>query len=253
MNEDCLLSISKIRKEIESRDLATKIFNDNNIDVDNLRLNSKNKYYLPTEKGFSSLKAESPFKIYFDVKCQNYENKCDLLKNCKKNRFFCPDLLKIIYDLLYILPLWSGLMIANWQNAYPNFQMPSRLTNNSVENYFNIVKNGLLKKKKTMPSIISSLFYNRLQMKFFQFYQTTKLTDYKKANDINVENWSKNKPNIKREKGYYYSAIQNYASAIDFETQMKSLINIDLDNIFCQGSFYFNFYYFLYKNCIFWF
>ena len=64
-----------------------------------------------------------------------------------KNNYYCPALMKLIENEMYITPLWTGLMLnffrqdkekSEIQNITPKY---SRLTNNPGEGRFNIVKN----------------------------------------------------------------------------------------------------------------
>ena len=127
------------------------------------------------EKIYSVLKNESPFKIHFksiietNLKSVHRNDSVDV---DKKNVFFSPLFLDIIYDYLHILPLWTGLMPAVWSKRYSNkYEFPSRFTNNPVEEHFNITKNSVMnKEKKILPSTMASLFYARIQCKYIQYY-----------------------------------------------------------------------------------
>ena len=85
------------------------------------------------------------------------------------NPYFCPDLFKIILDYMYLAPLWTGIMIGFWQeNSYSQIRF-TRLFNNVVENYFGHIKNNL-NIKDVFPSELAATFYERLQVKYFSFY-----------------------------------------------------------------------------------
>jgi hypothetical protein len=108
-------------------------------------------------------------------------------------------MIKKFNDFLHIS--LTNLLVKQRQNDNKQYQMPTRISNNSVENYFKIVKPSVLNKSKAIPSIISSLFYNRLQMKYFQFYENIDIHKGDKK-DVHVEKWNKPNPNLRKEKGY---------------------------------------------------
>ncbi|CAF1144677.1 unnamed protein product, partial [Brachionus calyciflorus] len=77
----------------------------------------------------------SPFKTYFDELISKY--KVRIQKTTSKyminNEYFCPDLFNILENKLYLVPLWTGILINCSTIEYPR---KTRLTNNPVENYF---------------------------------------------------------------------------------------------------------------------
>ena len=180
----------------------------------------------------ASAKNDSPFKKYFNPKWENCIIKTSQTCGQEENTFYCPSLLKIIYDLLHIIPLWTGMMLKQFQNVYPQFQMPSRVTNNSVESNFNILKNSLLGKTKKMPSEFAFLSYTRIQAKYFQFYEALNIHVNKNPEKTEYETW---KPRKKKRKSmtdsFYFLDIENFG----FET--KKFRNNCVNKIDCKKLF----------------
>ena len=100
-----------------------------------------------TDCDFKSLRQKSPFKLYFDSKIKNYQILSDSsdMDQDNLNEFYSPVLFKILRDQLYIIPLWSGIMI---HDKIKGYSIKTRLTNNPVENYFGQLKNNILQNKK---------------------------------------------------------------------------------------------------------
>lgn len=98
-----------------------------------------------------NLKQNSPFKIYFDDKINSYDvfdkKQLDLSESIDfvSNEFYSPKLFKLIQDQLYIIPLWSGIMI---HDKIEGYCVKTRLTNNPVENHFGQLKNNIFERKK---------------------------------------------------------------------------------------------------------
>ena len=96
-----------------------------------------------------NLKQNSPFKLYFDSQIKSYEisNESTHMEHDNLNEFYSPCLFNILRDQLYLIPLWSGIMVNGVINGYVT---KTRLTNNPVENYFGQLKNNLLDNKKVI-------------------------------------------------------------------------------------------------------
>jgi hypothetical protein len=84
----------------------------------------------------TSLKKNSPFSVYFDAwletnirKIVEYNEKNYDLED---NFYFMPQFVDLIVDQLYILPLWTAIIIRKWQNVFPQFEKVTRITNNNV-------------------------------------------------------------------------------------------------------------------------
>ena len=86
------------------------------------------------------------------------------------NKSGSPELLTIIQTMLYLIHFWSGLMLLD-----KGLGDLTRLNNNIVENWFGYLKNDLLK-MLAMASQLAGILYERLLVKYFEFYMdhTTK-------------------------------------------------------------------------------
>jgi hypothetical protein len=122
---------------------------------------------------------------------------------------------------MYLAPLWSGILICNWQSLrYSKIEF-TRLLNNVVENYFNHTKNDL-KLLDLFPSEITSTLYERLQMKYYLYYniEENKSQEPKKMFE-KLERWQR-VTKCKREKGFYYKNFNLNFEEDDFHIQMKT-------------------------------
>lgn len=179
----------------------------------------------------------SPFKTYFDKKVVNYNQ---MIKKKESetsvdtyilNEFFCPELFDLLNDYLYILPLWTGLLINPETISYIT---KTRLTNNPVENWFNQVKNHILTKKKVSTTEIVGSFYKNVLAKYYKFYSNnnkdSKLNN--KSMQMFYETWNKNQKN-KREKGYYFKPndIFKFKTIYDYNF-INSIENLDFKRVF---------------------
>lgn len=92
-----------------------------------------------------ALKKRSPFYIYYEARISEIQkklpNRTDL-QNFELNEFYCPPLFEILRKRLYLLPIWSGVIIHNSNIGY---KCKTRLSNNPVENWFGQLKRNILK------------------------------------------------------------------------------------------------------------
>lgn len=127
----------------------------NSLDTDDIRQNKDRQdnqefsQFIKDTNVFISVDFEyevkkcSPFKTYFETQILRFKQ----LINKKEdgiskesiilNEYFCPKLFEILSDYLYLVPLWSGLMIDSNSISYLT---KTRFTNNPVENWFKQVK-----------------------------------------------------------------------------------------------------------------
>ena len=92
------------------------------------------------------LKELSQFtKYYSDFISELNEKATNHSKSCQTNplnKCYQPALFNIIYEYLYIMPMWSGVVVRLWQKLYPEQFPPfTRYSNNPVENWFGQLKN----------------------------------------------------------------------------------------------------------------
>lgn len=112
---------------------------------------------METDKNHADKKDQNSYDILISLNKEEWESS---LKNIsefflekidqEQNEFFSPELFEIIQKYLYIIPLWSGIIIKNCRTVYKNNlrNIGSRLTNNPVESYFGHLKNSILLRKK---------------------------------------------------------------------------------------------------------
>ena len=228
-------AFERLSKEIAERDIVIKIINENNFNFEKIEVQKEIKHVFPVgESIYKNLKNESPFKNHFNSKIEkinkNINNSISNKEN-NKNIHYAPNLLDIIYDLIHILPLWTGIMINEWNKRFSKYKFPSRFTNNPVESHFKIVKHSILNKmKKLMPSVIASQFYNRLQSKYLQYYSIKDESKSILSNDkpnMFYENWKDKKSNRKKKSGSYYSNQLDFSAKQIINDKYTSELNLD--------------------------
>ena len=197
----------KTRNKLSNRNLDIEIHDQLQVDEEN----KDNTNAMLNKILYEKLSKNSPYVNYFKKIVE--ESKIEAHNNGKigvnQNRFYFPELFKIVEQHFYSIPLWSGLVIGKWQiEKYGQLRF-TRLSNNPCENYIGHVKNHLLLKKDAMPSELCAVLYERLQTKYFMHYYIGENFERKprKIKD-NIEKWQKKKV-VRREKGFYY---KNYSS-----------------------------------------
>lgn len=135
-----------------------------------------------------SYQKNSPFSLYFDTLLKNEEknifNEEILFIEYEKNDLYCPSIFNIIRKRLYIMPLWTGILLNDCLEDYT-----TRLSNNSLESWFGHLKNDLLcvnkrinTKRRCFPSEIAAPLFNYIKIKFEK---------YKNIFDLNFKNFEK--------------------------------------------------------------
>jgi hypothetical protein len=161
LNGSCMKSIKIIGDAIRGMELSyTKILSRPTQDErkrDNSFHDFLNISNLTTNDN-KPLKRDSPFFIYYEkiiqifVKNSNQE-KTDAIE-FHQNEFFCPKLFEILKSQLYLLPVWSGIIICHRKIGY---DIKTRLSNNPVENWIGQLKNNILK-EENIVRIIKHMF-----------------------------------------------------------------------------------------------
>ena len=90
-----------------------------------------------------------------------------------------------------------------------------------------------------MPSVLTSLIYNYLQMKYFQLYENIETrNNEKKFNKINYETWNKKEGKLKKEKSYYYARTKDFGKVDENEELIiQNYKSISLNEIINYGNF----------------
>jgi hypothetical protein len=158
VDDSVVQSLNFIKEEIELRDWIEEDNDYNNKNNQNKKRNQENtdncKYYIKCESN-NDVFNSSPFRTYFEDFFKELRQK-SLTENLKtkqnkvKNEYFFPGLITLIEKQMYIIPLWTGLMLKVFQtyNTFPFSDNFTRLTNNPAEGRFNILKNNIFKKER---------------------------------------------------------------------------------------------------------
>ena len=140
MDSSVLFSIRVLQTELLNRNLQKLNVN---IDVNIRRPIFENKSQIEIDE--QSIIEHSPFKKFFDEQINLYDGNIkrrteENTKNNEVNTFYCPEAFEIIKKKLYLLPLWSGIMLKMSQQENPSLFETSftRLTNNPVEHILDI-------------------------------------------------------------------------------------------------------------------
>jgi hypothetical protein len=90
------------------------------------------------------MKVGSPFHEYYEKKIQNFKDSYEETNSPEfhQNEFYSPKLFDILRRQLYLLPIWSGIIIYHQNFGY---DVKTRLSNNPVENWIGQLKNNVLK------------------------------------------------------------------------------------------------------------
>ncbi len=182
LDQTVVYSLKALRTELINRDLHR--VNIQNISSPTLtKRNAQFAKHLDLSDDQSFLESNktiitnSPFKRYFDIFFVNMQQNIDkktVNLNLKPNPYYQPELFNIIRKQMYIIPLWSGIMIYKCQLMYPDSfeRILSRLSNNPAEGWFGHLKNDLLENETVLASQLATILYERIQAKFIEFYQT---------------------------------------------------------------------------------
>jgi hypothetical protein len=88
----------------------------------------------------STIRKSSPFELHF-MKAKE-KALSELTEEGIENEYYSPDILGIFETYMYLYPLWSGAMLKE--------EGITRDTNANVENWFGVVKNSILQKKRNL-------------------------------------------------------------------------------------------------------
>lgn len=141
-------SINTISSSIRKSELShTKIFMKRTPD-ERKRDRSFNEFLEVSEYGLNDskpLKYESPYHKYYLEKIKGFKEFLTHTSDSPDyhpNEFYCPKLFTIIASQLYLLPVWSGIIIYHQKIGYDT---KTRLSNNPVENWIGQLKNNILR------------------------------------------------------------------------------------------------------------
>ena len=160
-----------------------------------------------------------------------------------QNDFFFPKLFDVIKKKLYILPIWSGLIIFA---KGPIGMYNSHINNNPVEQHFNHTRNTSIRvskhqkmKRKVLPSEYVAKLNLRLTSKYLEFYKSNfKQVSSEKSIINQKEKWSDgSKKKFKNKEGFYYKPFQNFGFLNDFyESRLINIPDNDFDRALLIGN-----------------
>lgn len=143
----------------------------------------------------SSIKKSSPFEMHF----KNTKDLAlsEITEGGIENDYWSPEILKVFEMYMYLYPVWSGSMLKR--------EGITRDTNVDVENWFGVVKNIILQKKK---NINAGLFIRKLHIQIKGRTAEFSLPMHStKATEKNLENleevWRKTPQKGKGKKSKY--------------------------------------------------
>lgn len=267
LTESCNNSFEALKISIEKRNLNA----DQNIEIKNeetedLRIkkrtieNKDNPEHIKNETN-ENLKLNSPFTSYYSKKIKVFEAALkfdhDSISDPKaKNEFYRPEIFLIIVKILHIMPLWSGVMIFK-ELVNMNASVTTRLSNNIVENWFNQLRNHILKlskkdklKNRKTPSQMIPTELRYIKQKYEDYYQS-----YYEKKDENIQSKENNKSKTLSEikevwksgtskskslkSNGYFKPQKNIFSTNEsqIEIEFKSSIDKNFLNIFDSGNF----------------
>jgi hypothetical protein len=247
----CLKSIAKLRQDIENRDIKNIFENEKekkaefSSEKNNLHFKNEN-IFIATETA-QNIKNNSPFLKYFAELFINYKNIVDKHNEnnpnlTATNEFYCPELFELIVDQIYIMPLWTGLILAKWHVQFPTYDLLTRVTNNPVENYFGKIKTCVLRNKVARPSHLTSMMYSRLLAKYLELYNNaetnlTKSSSEKLISDYREQWYPKKKQ--KKTSFSYYNSISDFGFIDEsVDTKIKQLTKPDFEETAFKGLFF---------------
>ncbi len=166
------------------------------------------KFILP--ESYSGIKLNSKFEAYYKAFINRIEKSIliNINPSAEANEYYCPEILNIIREKLYLMPLFSGVVVFR---DGPVGHFETRLTNNPSEISFNHKRNSILKICKNIYEYIS-LTYSRLLSKYIQFYSNiSKEPSIKISLSNEKEKWQYNVANAKRE-SYFYGSNASFTN-----------------------------------------
>ena len=156
-------------------------------------------FYIDFEKEDKEIMRNSKYKIYYDELILSFKSKMDkaILKPSPKNVFYNPKLFSLIQAKLYLMSLWSGVMIRHTAIASNNefLKNKTRLDNNPIENHFGHTKTNEYLKRKIYPSEHVIKSYKGIKSKHSEHYSGSKKSNNEIRNSNlamdRIETWNK--------------------------------------------------------------
>ncbi len=157
----CYASIFKISTAIRGTELSNNKILAQCTPEERIRNSLFNEFLQISNKSScekKTLKHESPFQKYYEDKINSFKISVDEVStNFTSNEFYCPKLFDLLVKQLYLLPIWTGIIINSYKFSY---SIKTRLSNNPVENWIGQMKNNILKDDIVISLIIIKFFLN---------------------------------------------------------------------------------------------
>lgn len=210
------ISIDKLRKKIYQRNSGMFDKEENFVNFDD----TKKDIYI-NDDDYNSIKVQSPFSEYYKNMISSLSNSV-VKSSCHENEFYMPEFFELISEKLYLMPLWSGILIKQGQKIIVENDLVeldskilniTRLDNNFVENHFGHYKYNLFQRRRDLViSEIAGPIYKRLKAKYIEHYtdQDLNVRHKEKRDDIDnkLECWKdRNRNSSKRTKSHYYKGL----------------------------------------------
>jgi hypothetical protein len=212
-------SANFIKKALRSRDSSDLAYLDYESNDSQEEINREKNFelllYLDNnqKQTIGTVRNSSKFHSYFQNKFESHSKLVKIYDNKDKiNPFYSPKLVQIIMKYIYVMPLWSGIMLNTKTCHLVNFKTKKRTTNNPVENHFQFNKNSMLNKRlRVKPSEFVAPNYRFILSKYIQFYLKDTAQEKKVKQEIvdHLERW-KDKKDSSHVKGFFYQNIAHF-------------------------------------------
>jgi len=212
-------SANFIKKALRSRDSSDLAYLDYESNDSQEEINREKDFelllYLDNnqKQTIGTVRNSSKFHSYFQNKFESDSKLVKIYDNKDKiNPFYSPKLVQIIMKYIYVMPLWSGIMLNTKTCHLVNFKTKKRTTNNPVENHFQFNKNSMLNKRlRVKPSEFVAPNYRFILSKYIQFYLKDTAQEKKVKQEIvdHLERW-KDKKDSSHVKGFFYQNIAHF-------------------------------------------
>lgn len=168
---------------------------------------------MESSSNIKTICGKSPFTQLFNSVLE--KTKCTQPGSGEKNEFYCPGIINVLMSTyMGIFPLWSGIQLADLSRHSKESikEIKTRETNCHVEQWFSIVKNHILQRKRFLrPADFISKMYNSLQGRYKQhqmMYNIDSLSQdapsKQKTIDQQEEQWAKRSERPAKHRSKYF-------------------------------------------------
>lgn len=240
-------SIKIVKTELQNRRLNKinvnfYLTNENSERIASKQYSNESNLYI-SQICEDEIKKNSPFLYYYDEKFVHFNSEIESKvknidsKNVSINKFYSPKLFDVIGSRMYLITLWSSVMIEQFRMILNNHTLNisvSRLTNNPVESWFGHLKTNLLKHNRLSCSELTCILTSRIESKYKEYVLREKIENQtNKKVHVLKETWNKEKKR-KNTKGYFVSNISNFCdfNNIDNNQAENPIETSEFNNLF---------------------